>query len=52
MGLAVVVGVATAVGLGAAPALAPHIFTRDAQLWPLMRSVAPQARLGAVGIAA
>lgn len=44
MGLAVAVGVATAVGLGVAPALVPQIFTRDAQLWPLMRSVAPQAR--------
>ncbi len=44
MGLAVSVGVVTAALLGAGPWLAPHLFTRDAQLWPLMRSVAPQAR--------
>lgn len=44
MGLAVAVGVVTAALLGAGPWLAPHLFTRDAQLWPLMRSVAPQAR--------
>ena len=49
MGLSVAVGVATAVGLGVAPALVPQIFTRDAQLWPLMRSVAPQARVGCHG---
>ena len=44
MGLAVGVGLITAAALGAAPWLAPNVFTRDAQLWPLMRSVAPQAR--------
>ena len=44
LGLSLVIGVAVGPFAGALPALAPGLFTSDAALWPLMRSVAPQAR--------
>lgn len=44
LGLAACLGVATAAAAVALPCACPGLFTRDAALWPLMRSVAPQVR--------
>jgi hypothetical protein len=43
LGMALAAGAATAAASAALPSCFPGAFTRDAALWPLMRSVTPQA---------
>ena len=44
LGMAIALGCATSVVAAALPSYFPGAFTRDAALWPLMRSVAPQVQ--------
>eukprot|EP00891_Asterochloris_glomerata_P002016 jgi/Astpho2/2016/e_gw1.00038.121.1_t len=43
IGVGVVVGVITAIAAAGFPSLLPQAFTSDQALWPVMRSIAPQA---------
>ena len=43
LGLAVAVGIVTSLFTAGLPTLLPQLFTNDAALFPIMRSVAPQA---------
>ncbi|KAK9830569.1 hypothetical protein WJX72_012538 [[Myrmecia] bisecta] len=45
LAVGVSVGVATALGASGIPTLRPQLFSTDAALWPVMRSVAPQGFL-------
>ena len=42
LGLALCIGVVTAIVTAGLPAFLPMVFTPDRRLWPLMRTVAPQ----------
>ena len=42
LGVGVVVGAVTAFVATAVPYYLPFLFTPDAQLWPIMKSIAPQ----------
>jgi len=44
LGVGVVVGAVTAFVATAVPYYLPFLFTPDAQLWPIMKSIAPQVR--------
>ena len=44
LGMAGLIGCATALAAAAVPSCVPGALTRDPALWPMMRSIAPQAR--------
>lgn len=50
LGLAVAVGIVTSLFTAGFPTLLPQLFTNDATLYPIMRSVAPQASYIAINL--